>query len=76
MNDGSSVALYQRDPDRYKDLLKRTVDIHLRLHREWPRLAAEYRAALAEVTSPEQWEKTFEPWMTGEGHDDVSPSAR
>ncbi|WP_181312316.1 glycosyltransferase [Nocardioides campestrisoli] len=76
MNDGSSVALYQRDPDRYKDLLKRTVDIHLRLHREWPRLAAEYRAALAEVTSPEQWEKTFEPWTSGEGHDDVSPSAR
>ncbi|WP_110182718.1 glycosyltransferase [Nocardioides solisilvae] len=74
MNDGSSVALYQRDPELYKDLLRRTVDIHLRLHREWPRLAAEYRAALAEVTSPEQWAKTFEPWLD-EADDAAEPAA-
>jgi galactofuranosylgalactofuranosylrhamnosyl-N-acetylglucosaminyl-diphospho-decaprenol beta-1,5/1,6-galactofuranosyltransferase len=69
MNDGGSVALYQRDPERYRDLLKRTVEMHVRLHREWPRLAREYRAALAEVTSPEAWDRTFAPY-TGEASED------
>ncbi len=63
MNDGSSVALYQRDPALYRDLLKRTVEIHRRFHREWPELSAQYRAALGEITSPESWEKTFAPYM-------------
>ena len=59
MNDGTSAALYKRDPAHYRDLLRRTLEIHERFRREWPRLAAEYRAALGEVTSPEAWEKTF-----------------
>jgi galactofuranosylgalactofuranosylrhamnosyl-N-acetylglucosaminyl-diphospho-decaprenol beta-1,5/1,6-galactofuranosyltransferase len=64
MNDGTSAALYQRDPDRYKDLLKKTVEIHRRLHNEWPRLAELYRAELAQVTSPAEWSKTL--GLTGE----------
>ena len=63
MNDGSSVALYKRDPALYRDLLKRTIEIHRRFHREWPDLAQQYRDALGEITSPEAWEKTFAPWM-------------
>ncbi|MFS3128173.1 glycosyltransferase [Nocardioides sp. Bht2] len=59
MNDGSSVALYKRDPERYRDLLKRTIEMHRRLHREWPELAARYRASLDDVVSPETWSKTF-----------------
>ncbi|MBD8868721.1 glycosyltransferase [Nocardioides donggukensis] len=59
MPDGTSAALYRRDPERYRDLLKRTVEIHQRLHREWPRLAAEYRDSLSEITAPEAWEATF-----------------
>ena len=59
MNDGSSVALYRRDPDTYRDLLKRTVAIHRRYRAEWPQLAAQYRDALREITSPEAWEQTF-----------------
>ena len=70
MNDGASVALYQRDPAHYRDLLKRTTEMHLRLHREWPRLAAEYRAALGEITSPEAWEKTFAPYAQESGSPD------
>jgi galactofuranosylgalactofuranosylrhamnosyl-N-acetylglucosaminyl-diphospho-decaprenol beta-1,5/1,6-galactofuranosyltransferase len=69
MNDGGSLALYQRDPEIYRDLLKRTVEIHARFYREWPRLAREYRAALAEVTSPEAWDRTFAPY-TGEEPED------
>ena len=64
MNDGSSAALYQRDPEHYRDLLKRTIDIHRRFAREWPRLAKEYRAALPEITSPEAWEETLGPWLS------------
>ncbi len=66
MNDGTSAALYRRDPEHYKELLRKTVAIHAQLHREWPRLAAEYRAALADITSPETWENTFRPWTDTE----------
>jgi galactofuranosylgalactofuranosylrhamnosyl-N-acetylglucosaminyl-diphospho-decaprenol beta-1,5/1,6-galactofuranosyltransferase len=62
MNDGTSVALYQRDPERYRDLLKRTVSIHRRFRKDWAKLAEQYRAALGDITSPEAWDKTFEPW--------------
>ena len=62
MNDGTSAALYRRDPDTFRDLMRRTVEIHERFHREWPRLAEEYRAALGDITSPEAWEETFRPW--------------
>ncbi|MFC6154454.1 glycosyltransferase [Nocardioides yefusunii] len=62
MPDGTSSALYQRDPAKFNDLLKRTVDIHLRLRKEWSSLAAEYRSALGDITSPEAWEETFRPW--------------
>ena len=63
MPDGSSAALYERDPEKFRDLMKRTLELHSRFQREWPRLASEYRAALGDITSPEAWEKTFEPWM-------------
>jgi len=62
MNDGQSAAFLQRDPATFRDLLKKTVEIHARLRREWPRLAEEYRAALGEITSPETWDETFRPW--------------
>ncbi|MCD6638344.1 MAG: glycosyltransferase [Nocardioides sp.] len=75
MNDGSSVALYQRQPEQYRDLLKRTIAIHRRFHNEWPRLAQEYREALGEITSPEAWDKTFAPW-TGEGARDAAQEER
>ncbi len=68
MNDGTSAAFYQRDPERFRDLMKRTLEIHKRYLQEWPELAQQYRAALADITSPETWERTFAPWM-GEGQE-------
>ena len=59
MPDGTSAAFYQRDPEKFRDLLKRTLEIHERLYREWPRLAQQYRDSLGEITSPARWEKTF-----------------
>ncbi len=66
MNDGTSAALYQRDPEKFRELMRKTVEIHERLRREWPRLAEEYRSKLGQVTSPEAWDETFRPW-TGAG---------
>jgi galactofuranosylgalactofuranosylrhamnosyl-N-acetylglucosaminyl-diphospho-decaprenol beta-1,5/1,6-galactofuranosyltransferase len=60
MPDGTSASWYQRDKDEFGDLLRRTVEIHQRLHREWPALARQYRQALPDITSPEQWQKTFD----------------
>jgi galactofuranosylgalactofuranosylrhamnosyl-N-acetylglucosaminyl-diphospho-decaprenol beta-1,5/1,6-galactofuranosyltransferase len=62
MNDGTSAALYQRDPERFRELSRKTIEIHERLRREWPRLAEEYRAKLGDITSPEAWDETFRPW--------------
>ncbi|ABL80916.1 MULTISPECIES: glycosyltransferase [unclassified Nocardioides] len=62
MNDGASAAFYRRDPQLFRELMVKTIEIHERLKREWPRLAEEYRAKLGEVTSPEAWEETFRPW--------------
>jgi len=76
MNDGASAALYRRDPQHYRELLKKTVAIHTQLHREWPRLAEEYRAALGEITSPETWEKTLAPWILPSEADSTDSEAR
>jgi galactofuranosylgalactofuranosylrhamnosyl-N-acetylglucosaminyl-diphospho-decaprenol beta-1,5/1,6-galactofuranosyltransferase len=59
MPDGTSAAWYQRDKDEFADLLRRTLEIHQRLYREWPTLARQYRQALPDIVSPEQWAKTF-----------------
>ncbi|GAA1920622.1 glycosyltransferase [Nocardioides marmoribigeumensis] len=59
MPDGTSAALYQRDPERYRELVRKTLEIHQRLHREWPRLARLYRDHLDQVVSPEAWDRTF-----------------
>lgn len=62
MPDGASAALYQRDPERFKDLLHRTIEIHRRLHRAWPALSRRYQDSLPAVTSPAAWAETFRPW--------------
>ncbi|SDC22776.1 glycosyltransferase [Nocardioides lianchengensis] len=67
MPDQTSAALYTRDPELYRDLLKRITDLHVKLYRRWPELAAEYRAKLPEITSPEAWDQTFAPWTGGDG---------
>ena len=66
MNDGTSAALYRRDPAVFRDLTKRSIELHERLVREWPDLARQYRSALADITSPEAWDRTFAPWTEDE----------
>jgi galactofuranosylgalactofuranosylrhamnosyl-N-acetylglucosaminyl-diphospho-decaprenol beta-1,5/1,6-galactofuranosyltransferase len=65
MNDGTSAAFYKRDTATFRELVKKTTELHQQLTREWPRLAEEYRAALPEITSPDTWSQTFRPWTEG-----------
>ena len=58
--DGASTAWYQRDPQLFRLLTQRSLILHSRLLRQWPRLVANYRAAAAEFTSPARWRQTFE----------------
>jgi galactofuranosylgalactofuranosylrhamnosyl-N-acetylglucosaminyl-diphospho-decaprenol beta-1,5/1,6-galactofuranosyltransferase len=57
--DGTTASWYRRDRAQFRSLAWRSAVLHARLVREWPRLAARYRAALPEFTSPEQWRQTF-----------------
>jgi galactofuranosylgalactofuranosylrhamnosyl-N-acetylglucosaminyl-diphospho-decaprenol beta-1,5/1,6-galactofuranosyltransferase len=57
--DGTSAAWYRRDRTLFRSLGWRSAILHARLRREWPRLAAGYRAAAADFTSPARWRETF-----------------
>ncbi len=65
--DNTAAAWYKRDPRLFRSLGLRSIALHRRLRRRWPRLAAEYRAAAADITSPERWRETFawRPESTG-----------
>lgn len=58
--EGTGASWYQRDPQKLKSMLTEATRLHLRLFREWERLAQEYRAAVTEVSSMESWKKTFD----------------
>ncbi|MCQ9163035.1 glycosyltransferase [Arthrobacter sp. STN4] len=57
--EGSAASWYKRDPKLVRKLLVDSVKVHGEVLRQWPRLKAEYRDALAAITSVEAWEKTF-----------------
>ncbi|HZG99121.1 MAG TPA: glycosyltransferase [Nocardioidaceae bacterium] len=57
--DGTAATWYRRDPMLFRQLLARSVAVHERFAKEWPRLARAYREALPEITSPQAWERTF-----------------
>jgi galactofuranosylgalactofuranosylrhamnosyl-N-acetylglucosaminyl-diphospho-decaprenol beta-1,5/1,6-galactofuranosyltransferase len=58
--DGSGAVWYRRDRTMFADLARRSLALHRRLHREWPRLAARYGEALPGIASPSAWEGTFD----------------
>jgi len=57
--EGTSAAWYKRDRRLFRSLGRRSLVVHRRLRRQWPRLAAQYRAAAADLNSPERWRETF-----------------
>jgi galactofuranosylgalactofuranosylrhamnosyl-N-acetylglucosaminyl-diphospho-decaprenol beta-1,5/1,6-galactofuranosyltransferase len=58
--DGTGSVSYRRSRRTFLQMLRDNVEVHWRLRREWPGLAARYRAALPGLTSPERWRETFE----------------
>lgn len=65
--DGTGQSWYQRDPDRFRSMLARSVKLHQRAARDWPALAERYKAALPDLTSPAAWEQNFHPGGTPPG---------
>ena len=53
--DGTGTAWYKRDPQRFAQLLRRSLAVHQRLLREWPDLAASYRGGIEGLASVEAW---------------------
>ena len=58
--DGVTASWYRRSPKEFRDQVARSAKLHARLYQEWPELAARYREALPELSSPETWKQTFE----------------
>ncbi|MFB8386199.1 glycosyltransferase [Microbacterium sp. NPDC055910] len=58
--DGSGKSIYTRDRAKFRRMLIDSVRLHGRIAKEWPRLAAEYRAALGDLTSHEAWHRRFD----------------
>ncbi|MGW4768737.1 glycosyltransferase [Nocardia sp. NPDC004278] len=55
----SGVRIRQRDKARARALLIRTIRVLRRLRRELPTLTRQYRAAVPELTSRENWERLY-----------------
>lgn len=58
--DGSGKNWYTRDPRAFRHLLREGIRLNRELGRRWETLARQYRDALPELTSVEEWRKTFE----------------
>ncbi|MBP1327130.1 galactofuranosylgalactofuranosylrhamnosyl-N-acetylglucosaminyl-diphospho-decaprenol beta-1,5/1,6-galactofuranosyltransferase [Leucobacter exalbidus] len=58
--DGSGKMWYRHDRVKFRRLLRESRALSRRIEKNWDRLAAEYRAALPQITSVEEWKKTFE----------------
>jgi galactofuranosylgalactofuranosylrhamnosyl-N-acetylglucosaminyl-diphospho-decaprenol beta-1,5/1,6-galactofuranosyltransferase len=58
--DGTSTSWYQRNPRQFGELMRRSLSLHARLLKEWPRLRKLYTAEAGQFTSPERWRETFE----------------
>ncbi|GAA2738879.1 glycosyltransferase [Pedococcus aerophilus] len=58
--DGTGVSWHRRDRSQVLAATRRATAVHQRLLREWPRLAAEYRAALPELVGEDAWRKTLD----------------
>jgi galactofuranosylgalactofuranosylrhamnosyl-N-acetylglucosaminyl-diphospho-decaprenol beta-1,5/1,6-galactofuranosyltransferase len=58
--DGTGASWYRRQPQQFRTMLVRSLRLHQELLHTWPELARDYRAALPEIVSPQQWSRTFQ----------------
>lgn len=64
--EGTAVSWYRRDPRKLRAMLGEATSLHRQLHRDWATLAAQYREALPEMTSPQAWGKIFAEHTTAD----------
>jgi galactofuranosylgalactofuranosylrhamnosyl-N-acetylglucosaminyl-diphospho-decaprenol beta-1,5/1,6-galactofuranosyltransferase len=57
--DGAGKAWYRHDRAKFRRLALESWRLTRQIQRNWDQLAAEYRIALPEITSVEEWKKTF-----------------
>ncbi|MGH3301169.1 MAG: glycosyltransferase [Streptosporangiaceae bacterium] len=65
--EGTSAAWLRRDPRLFRTLGLRSLVLHRRLSKRWSKLAAEYRAAAADLNSPQRWRQTFADSVASDG---------
>jgi galactofuranosylgalactofuranosylrhamnosyl-N-acetylglucosaminyl-diphospho-decaprenol beta-1,5/1,6-galactofuranosyltransferase len=58
-SDGSGASWYHRDPQRFRDLMSRSVKIHEQLLRAWPELSEQYKGSMESLVGQDEWKKTF-----------------
>ncbi|RKQ85940.1 galactofuranosylgalactofuranosylrhamnosyl-N-acetylglucosaminyl-diphospho-decaprenol beta-1,5/1,6-galactofuranosyltransferase [Mycolicibacterium mucogenicum 261Sha1.1M5] len=58
--DGSGKMWYRHDRAKFRRLLRESRSLSKQIEKNWDALSAEYRAALPQMTSVEEWRKTFE----------------
>jgi galactofuranosylgalactofuranosylrhamnosyl-N-acetylglucosaminyl-diphospho-decaprenol beta-1,5/1,6-galactofuranosyltransferase len=57
--DGTGKTHFRRNSREFRRRLRQSILLHRKLRSNWPRLAEEYRAALQQLTSREEWERTL-----------------
>ncbi|HZK59837.1 MAG TPA: glycosyltransferase [Cryobacterium sp.] len=57
--DGTGKTWYSRDRKKFRRMLRESWRLHREIGRRWPELARQYRDALPEITSVEEWNKTL-----------------
>ena len=57
--EGTGASWHRRDRARFASIMARSLRLHQRLRREWPRLRDQYRSVLPDLVSSEQWSTTF-----------------
>lgn len=58
--DGRGQSLYRRDRQTFRRVWKESRALHKQLEKKWGRLAHQYRTALPQVTSVDEWRRTVE----------------
>lgn len=57
--DGSGKSWYRHDREKFHQLWKESRRLTRQIEKNWDELSARYRAALPQITSVEEWERTF-----------------
>ena len=58
-SDGTGAAWYHRDPQRFRSLMTRSINIHQQVLRAWPTLSQEYKDAIDDLVGQDAWKQTF-----------------